>query len=145
VSFRPRGGHYDTDPIREEQVMFANTKAFSSFAVDDPEEARAFYADTLGLRVSTVDEEHGLLSLQLAGDRDTLIYPKPDHTPATFTVLNFSVDDIDEAVDALTARGVHLETYDGFEQDEKGVSRAGPYIAWFKDPAGNVLSVLQET
>ncbi len=123
--------------------MFADTKAFSSFAVDDVGKAREFYADTLGLRVSDV-EEHGLLALHLAGDWDALIYPKPDHTPATFTVLNFSVDDIDEAVDGLTERGVRFERYEGFEQDQKGISREGPSIAWFTDPAGNVLSVLQE-
>ncbi len=124
--------------------MFADTKVFSSFAVDDVETAREFYAETLGLRVSEVDEEHGLLALNLAGDWDALIYPKPDHTPASFTVLNFSVEDIDEAVDALTQRGVRFERYDSFEQDEKGISREGPSIAWFTDPAGNVLSVLQE-
>jgi catechol 2,3-dioxygenase-like lactoylglutathione lyase family enzyme len=122
--------------------MFENTKAFSGFAVDDVEEAREFYGETLGLKTS---EEHGLLTLHLAGDRPTLVYPKPDHTPADFTILNFPVDDIDAAVDALTERGVRFERYDGAEQDEKGIARAiGPYIAWFKDPAGNVLSVLQE-
>jgi catechol 2,3-dioxygenase-like lactoylglutathione lyase family enzyme len=122
--------------------MFANTKAFSGFAVDDLEKARDFYGETLGLKTS---EDHGLLTLHLAGDRPTLVYPKPDHTPADYTILNFPVDDIDEAVDALAARGVQFERYDGVEQDEKGIMRAmGPYIAWFKDPAGNVLSVLQE-
>jgi catechol 2,3-dioxygenase-like lactoylglutathione lyase family enzyme len=122
--------------------MFANTKAFSGFAVDDVEKAREFYGETLGLKTS---EEHGLMTLHLAGDRPTLVYPKPDHTPADYTILNFPVDDIDAAVDALAGRGVQLERYDGMEQDEKGVMRAGgPYIAWFKDPAGNVLSVLQE-
>ena len=122
--------------------MFANTKAFSGFAVDDLEKAREFYGETLGLKTS---EEYGLMTLHLAGDRPTLVYPKPDHTPATYTILNFPVDDIDEAVDELAGRGVRLERYDGAEQDEKGIMRAqGPYIAWFKDPAGNVLSVLQE-
>ena len=122
--------------------MFANTKAFSGFAVDDLKAARAFYEETLGLKTS---EQYDLLTLHLAGDRDTMIYPKPDFVPATYTILNFPVDDIDEAVDELAARGVSLERYDGFEQDEKGVFRGeGPYIAWFKDPAGNVLSVLQE-
>ena len=122
--------------------MFANTKAFSGFAADDVEKAREFYGETLGLKTS---EEHGLLTLHLAGDRPTLVYPKPDHTPANYTILNFPVDDIDEAVDGLAARGVQFERYDGMEQDEKGIMRAeGPYIAWFKDPAGNVLSVLQE-
>ena len=122
--------------------MFANTKAFSGFAVDDLQKAREFYGDTLGLKTS---EEYGLMTLHLAGDRPTLVYPKPDHTPASYTILNFPVDDIDEAVDELAARGVRLERYDGAEQDEKGIMRVqGPYIAWFKDPAGNVLSVLQE-
>jgi catechol 2,3-dioxygenase-like lactoylglutathione lyase family enzyme len=122
--------------------MFANTKAFSGFAVDDVQKAREFYGDTLGLRTS---EEHGLPWLHLAGDRDTLVYPKPDHVPATYTILNFPVDDIDQAVDELAGRGVHFEHYDGLDQDENGIARgAGPYIAWFKDPAGNVLSVLQE-
>ena len=123
--------------------MFANTKAFSGFAVDDLKAARAFYEETLGLKTS---EQYDLLTLHLAGDRDTLVYPKPDFVPATYTILNFPVDDIDEAVDELAARGVSFERYDGFEQDEKGVFRGeGPNIAWFKDPAGNVLSVLQET
>src|SRR4051794_10309423 len=122
--------------------MLANTKAFSGFAVDDVQEAREFYGDTLGLKTS---EEHGLLTLHLAGDRPTLIYPKPDFEPATYTILNFPVDDIDKAVDDLAARGVRFERYDGSEQDEKGIFRGGgPYIAWFKDPAGNILSVLQE-
>ena len=122
--------------------MFANTKAFSGFAVDDVEKAREFYGETLGLETS---EEHGLLTLHLAGDRPTLVYPKPDHTPADYTILNFPVDDIDEAVDVLAARGVSFERYDGFGQDDKGIFRdTGPYIAWFKDPAGNILSVLQE-
>ena len=125
--------------------MLANTKAFSGFAVDDLHEARKFYAETLGLRTSVLDEEHGLMSLHLAGDRDTLVYEKPDHTPATYTVLNFAVDDIDQVVDDLAAVGVSFERYDGFEQDEKGIARGeGPYIAWFRDPAGNVLSVLEE-
>jgi hypothetical protein len=92
-----------------------------------------------------ISEEGGVMSLDLAGDRGTLVYQKPDFTPATYTILNFPVDDIDKAVDELAARGVRFERYDGFEQDEKGISRGeGPYIAWFKDPAGNVLSVLQE-
>jgi predicted enzyme related to lactoylglutathione lyase len=122
--------------------MFTDTKAISSFAVDDVQKAREFYGETLGLKTS---EEHGLLTLHIAGDRPTLIYPKPDHTPANYTILNFPVDDIEEAVDQLVARGVRSERYDGFEQDERGIFRGGgPYIAWFKDPAGNVLSVLQE-
>ena len=122
--------------------MFQNTKAFSGFSVDDIPRARQFYAETLGLKVT---EANGLLTLHIAGDRPTIIYPKPDHTPAAFTILNFPVDDIDAAVDALAARGVEFERYDGMEQDDKGVMRAGgPYIAWFTDPAGNVMSVLQD-
>lgn len=122
--------------------MFADTKAFSGFAVDDVEKARQFYGDTLGLKTS---EEHGLLTLHLAGGRDTLAYPKPGHTPADYTILNFPVADIDQAVDELASRGVQMERYDGFDQDEKGIFRGeGPLIAWFKDPAGNVLSVLQD-
>jgi catechol 2,3-dioxygenase-like lactoylglutathione lyase family enzyme len=122
--------------------VFTNTKAFSGFAVDDLQQAREFYGDTLGLKTT---EEHGLLTLHLAGDRPTLVYPKPGHTPADYTILNFPVEDIDEAVDELSGRGVHFTRYDGFEQDEKGIFReGGPYIAWFTDPAGNVLSVLQE-
>jgi catechol 2,3-dioxygenase-like lactoylglutathione lyase family enzyme len=129
--------------------MLANTKAFSGFAVDDLEKARAFYADTLGLRVDVLDEENHLMALHHPGDRDTLVYGKPDHAPANYTILNFQVDDIDEAVDGLAARGVQFERYDAMPQDEKGVMRGraanrGPDIAWFKDPAGNILSVLQE-
>jgi catechol 2,3-dioxygenase-like lactoylglutathione lyase family enzyme len=129
--------------------MLANTKAFSGFAVDDLEKARAFYADALGLRVDVLDEENHLMALHHPGDRDTLVYGKPDHAPANYTILNFQVDDIDEAVDGLAARGVQFERYDGMPQDEKGVMRGraanrGPDIAWFKDPAGNILSVLQE-
>jgi catechol 2,3-dioxygenase-like lactoylglutathione lyase family enzyme len=126
--------------------MFGTTKAFSGFSVNDIEAARAFYADTLGLRVS---EENGMLILHLAGDRDTLVYPKPDHTPSTFTILNFPVDDIEAAVGDLERRGVTLERYPEFDHDEKGIVRVGnggpAAIAWFTDPAGNVLSVLQET
>ncbi|KJK38033.1 glyoxalase [Streptomyces variegatus] len=123
--------------------MFGETKAFSGFSVNDIDAARAFYADTLGLRVS---EENGLLFLHIAGDRDILVYPKPDHTPATFTILNFPVDDIEAAVDELTERGVRFASYDHLKTDDKGIFRGGgPLIAWFSDPAGNVLSVLQET
>jgi extradiol dioxygenase family protein len=122
--------------------MFANTKAYSGIAVNDMQHAREFYGETLGLQTS---EEYGLLWLHLAGGRNTLVYEQPDATPASFTILNFQVDDIDEAVDALAARSVRFEHYDGFEQDDKGIFREqGPYIAWFKDPSGNVLSVLQE-
>jgi len=124
--------------------MFENTKAFSGFSVDDVSEARRFYGETLGLRVSEEDEPMSMLQLHVAGDRHVLVYPKPDHTPASFTVLNFPVDAIDEAVDELTERGVRFERYDGAEQDDKGIHRSeGPLIAWFKDPAGNVLSVIQ--
>ena len=122
--------------------MFEHTRAFSGFSVDDIPKAKRFYSETLGLRVS---EEHGMLQLHIAGDRDTLIYPKEYHTPATYTILNFPVDDIDTTVDQLAARGVRFERYDGADQDEKGIFRGeGPPIAWFKDPAGNVLSVLQQ-
>ena len=122
--------------------MFASTKAFSGFAVGDIAEAREFYERTLGLSVS---EENGLLTLHLAGDRDTLVYAKPDHVPATYTILNFAVDDVERAVDDLTARGVRFERYDGIDQDEKAISRdpQGPPIAWFTDPAGNILAVLE--
>ncbi|HEV7974738.1 VOC family protein [Amycolatopsis sp.] len=120
--------------------MFEHTKAFSGFSVDDVGKAKKFYGETLGIRVS---EEHGMLHLHLAGDRDTLVYPKDDHTPASFTILNFPVDDIEAAVDELTARGVEFEKYEWV--DAKGINRqGGPLIAWFKDPAGNTLSVLQE-
>jgi catechol 2,3-dioxygenase-like lactoylglutathione lyase family enzyme len=123
--------------------MFANTKAFSGFAVPDLKRAREFYERTLGLRVS---ERSALLTLHLAGGRDTLIYSKPDHEPANYTILNFEVDDVEAAVDQLAARGVRFERYEGFDQDDKGISRVegAPYIAWFTDPAGNILSVLQE-
>jgi catechol 2,3-dioxygenase-like lactoylglutathione lyase family enzyme len=121
--------------------MLGESKAFSGFAVDDLEKAKAFYEDVLGLKTS---EEHGLMTLHLAGDRPTLVYPKPDHEPATYTILNFLVEDIDAAVDALMERGVAFEIYEESGQDEKGVMRQyGPPIAWFRDPAGNILSVLQ--
>jgi catechol 2,3-dioxygenase-like lactoylglutathione lyase family enzyme len=125
--------------------MFANTPAFSGFAVDDLDAARTFYRDTLGLKVT--DEEMGILTLHLAGDRPTIVYPKPDFEPATYTILNFQVKDVDGAVDELSSRGVEFERYDGFEQDDKGIAHTpggGPDIAWFKDPAGNILSVLSE-
>jgi catechol 2,3-dioxygenase-like lactoylglutathione lyase family enzyme len=126
----------------EVQIMFADTEAFSGFSVSDIDAARKFYADTLGLRVT---EANGLLTLHLAGGRYTLVYPKADHTPATFTILNFQVGDIDAAVDELASRGVSFERYEGTAQDAKGINRGGgPYIAWFTDPAGNIMSVLQE-
>ena len=122
--------------------MLADAKAYSGLAVKDMQQARESYADTLGLRTS---EEYGLLWLHLANGRDTLVYEQPDATPASFTILNFEVNDIDAVVDALAARDVRFERYDSIDQDERGVFRAeGPYIAWFKDPSGNLLSVLQE-
>ncbi len=121
--------------------MFKDTKAFSGFAVDDVEKARAFYEGTLGLETS---EEYGILTLHIAGDRPTIVYPRPNHVPAEYTILNFPVDDIEAAVDELSARGVEFERYEGFDQDDRGIMRGqGPPIAWFKDPAGNVLSVLE--
>lgn len=125
--------------------MLQDSKAFSGFAVDDPQAARRFYGETLGLGVADAGEG-GLLTLQLAGDRGVLIYPKPDHTPASFTILNFPVEDIEAVVDELAGRGVRFERYEGteMETDEKGIFRGGgPLIAWFRDPAGNILSVLQ--
>ncbi len=127
--------------------MLADSKAFSGFAVDDLDQAKQFYGETLGLRTEVLDEEHGLITLHLAGDRDTLVYLSPDMTPPSYTILNFEVDDIDQAVDDLSARGVSFEQYGNpdMPQDDKGVMReGGPLIAWFKDPAGNTLSVLQE-
>jgi catechol 2,3-dioxygenase-like lactoylglutathione lyase family enzyme len=122
--------------------MFTDTKAFSGFAVKDIEQARQFYGETLGLRVS---EQNGVLTLHLAGDRDILVYSKEDHIPATYTILNFPVADIEPAVDGLVERGVSFEQYEGFEQDQKGILRGGgPPIAWFRDPSGNILSVIQE-
>jgi predicted enzyme related to lactoylglutathione lyase len=124
--------------------MLRDSKAFSGFATDDLEAAQRFYGETLGLDVEVWDEGN-LLALHLAGGRDTLIYHKPDFTPATYTILNFPVDDIDGVVAELTARGVTFERYEGFDQDEHGIGRGnGPDIAWFKDPAGNILSVLKE-
>jgi catechol 2,3-dioxygenase-like lactoylglutathione lyase family enzyme len=125
--------------------VFQDSKAFSGFAVGDPQAARRFYGETLGLEVADAGEA-GLLTLRLAGDRSVLIYPKPDHTPASYTILNFPVDDIEAAVDELTRRGVRFERYEGteMETDEKGIFRGGgPLIAWFRDPSGNILSVLQ--
>jgi catechol 2,3-dioxygenase-like lactoylglutathione lyase family enzyme len=122
--------------------MFTAAKAFGSFAVDDLAAARKFYGQTLGLRVS---EEDGPLMLHLAGDQRVLVYPKADHTPASFTILNFPVDDIDQAVDELAVRGVPIQRYEDFQTDDKGIYRGqGHSIAWFTDPAGNVLSVIQE-
>jgi catechol 2,3-dioxygenase-like lactoylglutathione lyase family enzyme len=122
--------------------MLTDSSAFSGFSVDDIEAAKRFYAETLGIRVS---EENGMLQLHLGGGGTVLVYPKPEHAPATFTVLNFPVPDVEAAVDELTRRDVRFERYEFAEQDEKGIHRGGgPLIAWFTDPAGNVLSVLQQ-
>ena len=122
--------------------MFSKTKAFSSFSADDLDKAKAFYGQKLGLEVSQTQEG---LELRLAGGGQVFIYPKPNHEPASFTVLNFIVDDIDQAVDQLSSSGIRFEQYEGeIKTDEKGIHRnAGPKIAWFKDPAGNILSVLE--
>ena len=120
--------------------MLKASHAFSGFSSDDIDAARAFYGGTLGLDVT---EDNGLLHLRFAGGGQAIIYPKPNHEPATFTVLNFPVEDVDAAVDRLTAAGVTFERYPGMHQDERGIARGqGPTIAWFKDPAGNILSVL---
>ncbi len=122
--------------------MFQDTKAFSGFSVNDIPAAKAFYRDTLELKVS---EKNGMLTLHIAGGGNILVYPKPNHAPATFTILNFPVDDIETAVADLKARGVRFEQYAGMKMDEHGIARGGgPPIAWFTDPAGNILSVLQE-
>ncbi len=124
--------------------MFADTKAFSAFSVDDLEAARTFYADTLGLDVTVLSEEMGLIQLNLAGGGTVMAYAKEGHQPASFTILNFPVSDVEAAVDELAGKGVSFERYDGFGQDEKGIARGqGPDIAWFTDPAGNVLAVLE--
>lgn len=123
--------------------MFRETRAFSGFSTDDLQKAKEFYGQTLGLDVS---EDHGMLQLHIAGGRDILVYPKPNHTPATYTILNFPVENIDQVVDELTRRGVRFESYNEGDlvTDEKGIFRGGgPKIAWFKDPAGNILSVLE--
>jgi len=125
--------------------MLKDSKAFSGFSARDIQKVKEFYAGTLGLDVS---ESHGLLTLHLAGGNNVLIYPKPNHVPATFTVLNFPVPDVDRAVDDLTKRGIRVEQYDlpEIKTDKKGIMRGnGPTIAWFKDPAGNILSVIEET
>lgn len=127
--------------------MFTSKAAFSGFSVDDLAKAKKFYHEVLGLQVK---EEKGMgLQIQLPHGGEVFVYPKDNHTPATFTILNFVVADIDEAVDALSKHGVEFEHYEGFNQDEKGVARGraanmGPDIAWFTDPAGNILSVLQD-
>jgi predicted enzyme related to lactoylglutathione lyase len=127
--------------------VFKDTHAFSSFSVDDIPRAEEFYGQTLGLEVSETEEG---LGLRIAGGGQVFIYPKPNHTPASFTILNFPVVDIDQAVDALQKLGVRFESYHGeMKTDEKGIFRGaaiskGPNIAWFKDPAGNILSVLEQ-
>lgn len=128
--------------------MFTDTSTFSSYSVDDLDKAMAFYRDTLGLNVTETKEG---LDIKLAGGQALFLYPKPDHQPATFTVLNFKVNDIDSAVIALKGKGIELERYDvgPMQADEKGIYRGkeggnGPDIAWFKDPAGNILSVVEE-
>jgi catechol 2,3-dioxygenase-like lactoylglutathione lyase family enzyme len=124
--------------------MLSESKAFSGFSVDDPQKARRFYEDTLGLRVSDL-EMPDMMRLHLGSGADVLVYPKANHTPATFTVLNFPVPDVEKAVDELTARGVRFEQYEDPPTDEKGIMReGGPLIAWFTDPAGNVFSVIAQ-
>ncbi|MGA2763974.1 MAG: VOC family protein [Spirochaetia bacterium] len=129
--------------------MFKKTKAFSGFSVDDLAKAKEFYGKTLGLEIID-DKKMGLFSIRLATGAWIMVYPKGlGHSPATYTVLNFPVDDVEKAVDELGSHGVRMERYDGFEQDPKGIVRSGgknpgPSIAWFKDPAGNILSVLED-
>jgi catechol 2,3-dioxygenase-like lactoylglutathione lyase family enzyme len=125
--------------------MLKDSKAFSGFAVDDLEAARRFYGETLEQRVEVLDQENGLMTLHLAGERPTLIYRSPGFTPASYTILNFPVGDVDATVEWLVGRGVEFELYEGMPQEPNGVMKAGgPDIAWFKDPAGNTLSVLKE-
>jgi len=125
--------------------MFKDTKAFSSFSVNDLQKAKAFYQQTLGIEVS--ENEMGILTLHISGGNGVIIYPKPNHVPATFTVLNFPVEDLEKAVDELISKGITFEQYDEpIKTDAKGIVRGdgrGPDIAWFKDPAGNILSVLK--
>jgi len=125
--------------------MFGNTKATNGFAVDDIEAAKRFYGETLGLEVTVLSEEFGVTQIKTGDGRETLMYAKPDFVPATYTILNFEVGDVDAAVDGLGDRGIEMERYEAFDQDEKGIARGqGPDIAWFKDPAGNILSVLSQ-
>jgi catechol 2,3-dioxygenase-like lactoylglutathione lyase family enzyme len=121
--------------------MLTDSRAFSGFSSNDIAACRDFYGGKLGVPIT---EDNGMLTLSFAGGGKTIIYPKPNHEPATYTVLNFPVPDIDKAVDMLTAAGIEMERYEGASQDERGISRGrGPLIAWFKDPAGNILSVIQ--
>ena len=126
--------------------MLGMSKATSGFAVSDLDAAREFYEGTLGLSVEVLDAEHGVTKLVLADGYEVLMYLSPEMRPASYTMLNFEVDDIDAAVDGLVERGIAIERYDGFDQDEKGIVRGGPgpQIAWFTDPSGNVLAVLQQ-
>ena len=130
--------------------MLNSSQAFSSFSIDDLDRARAFYGQTLGVGVEEIKEMGGLLELRLGGGTKVMLYVKPDHQPATFTVLNFPVKNVEETVSELKRRGVRFESYDGpgVKTDEHGISRGdgnGPTIAWFKDPAGNIISVLETT
>lgn len=136
---------HDSLPFKRSNPILKNSEAFSSFSVKDIPEAKRFYSETLGLEIS---EMYGMLILNTGGGGKVLVYPKPDHTPADFTVLNFPVDDTFAAVDQLMKRGVRFEIYDkeDLKTDTKGIFRSegGPKIAWFKDPAGNILSVLED-
>ena len=126
--------------------MALDSYAFSGFSVSDIDKAKKFYGDVLGVKVT---EDHGMLKLHLASGGQVLIYPKEDHKPASFTILNFPVNDIDKVVDDLIAKGIEFEKYEGAPQDAKGIARGksanmGPDIAWFTDPSGNILSVLED-
>jgi catechol 2,3-dioxygenase-like lactoylglutathione lyase family enzyme len=126
--------------------MFVHNQPFSSFSVNDTEKAKQFYSDKLGLKVSSVEGMQDILRVYLSGDTYVMIYPKPNHTPATFTILNFPVADVNKAVDELTATGVKFIIYNepNFKTDEKGIFHGGgPKIAWFADPAGNIISVME--
>ena len=123
--------------------MLRDSRAFSGFSSNDVAKAKAFYAEKLGLEVT---EDHGMLTLHLAGGGKVIVYPKPNHEPATFTVLNFPVKDIEGTIDGLAKARIQFERYEGMDQDSRGISRGGgPLIAWFKDPAGNILSVIQDS
>ena len=125
--------------------MLGDSKAFHGFAVTDLAKAKEFYGETLGVDVKVLDEENGLLELDLGSEPKTIAYLQPDATAASYTILNFPVDDIEKAVDELTSRGISFERYEGFDQDEKAIARGpGPNIAWFKDPSGNVLSAIED-
>ena len=123
--------------------MFSKSKAFSSFSVDDIQKAKKFYEEVLGLQTESPMD---MLAIKTSGNNDIFIYAKPNHEPATFTVLNFPVDDIEKAVDELIAKGITFEQYHfgEIDTDEKGIAQGEPKIAWFKDPAGNILSVIEE-